>query len=97
MIKRVVIFRFITWGIGVLLALISSLIFFNNNDVVWNITRRYNEIVSILSLIPVAQIMLLVAIIRNKKQRIIHILLMIMLLISFLIYICMWVACSGGV
>lgn len=97
MIKRVVIFRFITWGIGVLLALISSLIFFNNNDVVWNITRHYNEIVSILSLIPVAQIMLLVAIIRNKKQRIIHILLMIMLLISFLIYICMWVACSGGV
>ena len=69
MIKRVVIFRFITWGIGVLLALISSLIFFNNNDVVWNITRRYNEIVSILSLIPVAQIMLLVAIIRNKKQK----------------------------
>lgn len=99
MIKRVSIFYLITLGIGMLLSLVSRLIFSNNNDVLWHITSLYNEVVCVcvLSLIPVSPIMLIVAIIRNKQQLIFHILVMIVLLICFFIYICVWVYCSGGV
>lgn len=97
MIKKVIIFRMFTWGIGAILSLVSRFVFINDNDVIWNIAMPYNEIVCILSCIPIAQIMIIVDMIRSKEQIMNHILTMAIVLICFFIYIGIWVACSGGV
>lgn len=97
MIKKVIIFRMFTWGIGAILSLVSRFVFINDNDVIWNIAMRYNEIVCILSCIPITQIMLIVDMIRSKEQIMNHILTMAIVLICFFIYIGIWVACTGGV
>ena len=97
MTKKVVIFRLLTWGIGAILALISGVVFFNENELMWSITRYYNEIVCILSFIPIAQIMLVIDMIRGKGRIMNHMLTMAILLICFFIYICVWIACTGGV
>ena len=97
MIKKVIIFRLFTWGIGAMLSLISRFVFINDNDLIWNIAMHYNEIVCILSCIAIAQIMLVVDMIRSKEQIMNHILTMAIVLICFFIYIGIWVACTGGV
>ena len=97
MIKKVIILRMCTWGIGMILILISRFVFLNDNDMIWYITKHYNEIVVILSLIPITQVMLIVDMIRNKENIILHFLTMLFVLILFLIYICVWVACTGGI
>lgn len=97
MVKNIIILRISTWGVGIILALISRLVFLNDNDVIWSITRNYNEIVSILSLIPIAEIMIIVEMIRGNKHILLNILAMVTVLICYLIYIVIWVACTGGV
>ena len=97
MIKKVIIFRLFTWGIGAMLSLVSRFAFFNDNNLIWSIAMYYNEIVCILSCIPIAQIMLVADMIRSKERIINHILAMAIVLICFLVYICVWVACTGGV
>ena len=84
------------WGIGIILALISKFVFFNDNDIVWNINKCYNEAIIILSFIPVVPIVLIIDMIRTKKV-LINVLLMLMLLICFFIFVFVWVACTGGV
>lgn len=83
MLKKIITFRILSWLIGLLLALISRIVFGNDNDMVWNVARHYNEIVSILSLIPIAQIMLVVNMIRTKDQIMSCILAMSILVICF--------------
>lgn len=97
MLKKIITFRILSWLIGLLLALISRIVFGNDNDMVWNVARHYNDIVSILSLIPIAQIMLVVNMIRTKDQIMSCILAMSILVICFFIYVGVWVACTGGV
>lgn len=97
MLKKIITFRILSWLIGLLLALISRIIFGNENDMVWNVARHYNVIVSILSLIPIEQIMLVVNMIRTKNQIMSCILVMAALVICFFVYVGVWVACTGGV
>lgn len=97
MLKKIITFRILSWLIGLLLALISRIIFGNENDMVWNVARHYNVIVSILSLIPIEQIMLVVNMIRTKDQIMSCILVMAALVICFFVYVGVWVACTGGV
>lgn len=94
--KKTIFFCISIWGIGMILALISRFVFFNDNDIVWNINKYYNEVICILSLIPVAPVILIVDMIRTQKVWI-DVLLMLLLLLCFFIYICIWVACTGGV
>lgn len=97
LIKIAVVFRLCTWGMGIFLLMVSYKIFAHENDLVWNITRRYNDIAISISLIPVASILLLVDLIRNKKRVAKHIGGMIFLFVCFMIYGCVWVGCTGGV
>ena len=94
--KNTMVFCISMWGIGITLALISRFVFLNDNDIIWNINRYYNEAICILSLIPVVPIILIIDMIRLKKI-IINVLSMLILLLCFFIYICVWVACTGGV
>ena len=96
-IKEGILFRLFTWGIGTMLSLVSRFVFLNDNDLIWNIAMYYNEIVCILSCIPIVQIMLVVDLIRSKEQIMNHILTMAIVLICFFIYIGVWVSCTGGV
>ena len=94
--KNTMVFCISMWGIGITLALISRFVFLNDNDIIWNINRCYNEAICILSLIPVVPIILIIDMIRLKKI-ITNVLSMLILLLCFFIYICVWVACTGGV
>lgn len=97
MTKKVIIFRMFSWLIGILLSLISRFIFFNDNDTVWSIAKVYNEIICIISLIPIAQVLIIIDLVRKKKDVLKHFLAMLFLLLCFLVYICVWVGCSGGI
>lgn len=97
MINKIIIFRLITWIIGGLLAVISRFVFLNDNDLMWSISSLFNEVVCILSILPVAHLMLVADMIRSKGKILKHILTMLILLICFGIYVFVWVACTGGV
>ncbi len=97
MTKKVIVFRLLMWSVGAVLVLVSGLLFSHDNEAVWNITRYYNETVIILSLIPVAQITLIVDMTRTKKQILRKVLTMGFVFICFLIYIGTWIMCTGGV
>lgn len=97
MTKIIFNFRLWTWGIGVVLAIVSRMIFENENDLIWNVNRVYNEIIILISFIPVAQIVLFVDLLRIRKEILKHLLKMTFLAACFLAYIVIWVGCTGGV
>lgn len=96
--------RLILWLVGIGLALFSTVAFYNENDFVWNLARIYNEIICVSSFIPIVLILAICDFIRNigeinnTSRSFWQFFFQIgMLLISFIIYICVWVMCSGGI
>lgn len=96
MTKIIFNFRLWTWGIGVVLTLVSRVIFENEHCLLCDISMAYNEIIILISFIPVAQIMLFIDLLRTKKEILKHLLKMTFLAVCFLTYIVIWVGCTGG-
>ncbi len=94
--KRAICFRLYSWVIGIMLMLISRYMFFNGRNVIVEITMVYNELVVLSSMIPIALILILMNMLREKKIGK-HLLKMFFVLGCFFIYVCFWVGCTGGV
>ncbi len=74
------------------------MIFLNENEIVWEITSKYNIAVSVSTLIPLTLIFLLIdSIIINRKYVLKNISYMALILLEYFLYIQIWFFCSGGV
>ena len=103
MSRKMLKLRLILWFIGIGLALFSTVVFYNENDFVWDLARIYNEIICVTSFIPIVLILTICDYIRNTgaintNRSFWQFFFQIgILLIAFIIYICVWVMCSGGI
>lgn len=88
--------------IGIVFTGISSFIFNNENQQIWNFATKYNELILILSLIPILPNCFLFNIIENFKSKyenkiIYPIIPFAITSLLWIFYICISVSWTGGV
>ena len=94
--SKLIIFRLCSWGTGIALSVISWM--FNTENVyLWELTRRYNEIICLISLIPVSILFLVIESVRYQRSGLACIAKAFALMLVFILYAGLWAFFSGGV
>lgn len=91
------------WSIGVLITLLSNVVFQHSNNILFSVVHNYNSVVSIISLIPVEPIVFIITLRDNLKKQC-SIKAIISTILLFVINVCLWlmfiflfVELTGGV
>mgnify|MGYP006868473122 FL=1 len=87
-----VLISLVIWLIGIILSIVSRYCFGNDNTLLWCITRKYNELISIMTLLYVPTASIIYALKRRKN----FYLFLCITVISSIAYLISWVFFSGG-
>ena len=102
-VKNVLLFRLITWGIGIICLIISYAVFKHQNRPLWNFTKTYNKLLFYITCLPIGLSTISVHIALNITQggtirkTLLYIFSLALLPICYLIWVVTFVCCTGGI